>query len=602
MGTVEPMRGWTMARRILDSLRSRLGERGFLYALSLACGVASAVAAIALKTSLHFIEGLARGVSGSLGIPWLLAIFPLLGIGLTLAWTKLILKRDIGHGISRILESVSRGGARMEPHNCYSSVVANALTTGMGGSVGMEAPILATGAALGANIGQAAGMEYRDRVLLIGCGIAGAMGGIFRAPLTGLVFCLEVLSLDAAASALVPLILSGMTAYLLSAAISRGAVEFSFTAHSDFHMGNLPWYLALGILCALLSILFMRALRGVEALAGRLSSPLARWLLGAAALGLLILAFPAFFGDGHAGIKALLSGKAMEIAPPWLERLPSWMEGPWLFPAFLFLLAFLKPLATALTTASGGVGGVFAPALLGGAALGSAFSLGLGALGLDRLNQGNFALAGMAGIVSGIMHAPLTGVFLIAEISASYHLLPALALVAAVSYSIVRIFEPWSVYTAPLARAGRLLTHNKDAAALTLMNMEDCLEPYPEPLRPETTVAEMERRVAFTGEESFPIGDGEGGCLGFVRQASIKPLLGDPEIQRAVIMADLMEPVDDPILAGDSMEKVMRVFTESGRDELAVFEGRRLRGRLRRGKVFDAYREMLVKLQGGSFP
>lgn len=582
----------------LDALRARLGERGFIYALALSCGVSSGFAAIILKRSLDFIEGLARIASSALGWPWLLALFPFLGIGLTILWTRRVLRRDIGHGVSRVLEAVSRDGGRMEAHNCYSSVVACSLTTGLGGSVGMEAPILATGAALGANLGELAGMEYRDRVLLIGCGIAGAMGGIFRAPLTGLVFCLEVLSLDAAASALVPLILSGMTAYLLSSAISGGPVEFTFAAHSTFHPSNLPWYFALGLLCALLSILFMRTLRGVDTLAGRMPSPIARWLLGSGALGLLVLAFPSFYGDGHAGMKALLGGQAEGMLPPWQGILHPWMDGPWILPAFLFLAAFLKPLATALTTASGGVGGVFAPALLCGASLGTAFSRAVNASGIHELHEGNFALAGMAGIISGIMHAPLTGIFLIAEISAGYQLLPPLALVAAISYSIVRFFEPWSVYTAPLARAGRLLTHNKDAAAMTLMSMEDCLEPYPEPVNPGTTVAELARIVATTGEEAFPVGDGTGGCLGFVRLAQIKPLLGNLDIQRAVIMADIMEPVDDPILSGDSMEKVMRVFTETGREELPVFEGPRLRGRLRRGRVFDAYRETLLKLQG----
>ncbi len=583
-------------RELLRRLESRIGQSYLSYILAICIGLISAAAAIGLKSSVHAVDSLSRIIQRVSGLPWILALLPILGISLTLLWVRYVIKEDIGHGVSRVLESLANPKAKPKARMMVASLVGCTLTAGFGGSVGMEGPIFSSGAAIGENMAALYKDDYRLRVLFLGCGAAGAVSAIFKAPIAGMMFCLEILALDVSAAYIIPLLISSSTACLFSILFSGYQVEFHFALSSAFEPKHLPLFGLLGILSAFLSIYFMRCLRIVEGAMKRLRHPALRVLLGGFLLGILILFFPPLFGEGYQAMHSMLVNKpgdlfqGLSFAPLVTRDLGLTL--------FLLLLVFLKPLATALTTGSGGVGGVFAPTLFSGCVSGYAFAKLVNLSGLAALPEMNFALAGMAGSLSGTMHAPLTAVFLIAELTGGYQLLLPLILVSSVSFVLTKGFEPYSLYSRSPGRSGHLITHDRDKAALTLLNFSDFIEPAPPALRPSMPVSELSGLASCSCRQLFPVEDARGAFLGCVSVQDLRPLLVSQELNAVLIVADILRMPEARIDAGASMAEAMEILRKTSDEELPVMAAGRMVGVALSSRIYDAYRRKLLELSG----
>ncbi|HNY17440.1 MAG TPA: chloride channel protein [Treponemataceae bacterium] len=586
------------AKGLATSVRGKLGPHRYLFAIAGVIGLLDGVAAVALKSSVHGAEDLARHLAGATGCAALLAAFPVIGIALSYLWVRFFVKDDIGHGICRVLEVISTPCARMKPHNMFSSLVGCTLTAGFGGSVGMEGPIVATGAAIGDNVAALTDGDYKRRMILIGCGAAGAIAAIFKAPFAGLVFCVEVFALDVASSSVIALLISTAVATLFSMVVSGYQIEFHFSVHERFSPRNVPFYIALGIISAFVSVYFMRVSRAVEGAGKRVRSPWLKIALGGAAVGLSIFAFPALYGEGYLAMHSMLT----DSMPALFTHSP--FEGllghAWAVPLLLVAVALVKPIATAATTSSGGVGGTFAPALFVGCAIGYSFAVLCDSLGIARLPPMNFALAGMAGALSGIMAAPLTGIFLIAELTGGYELFIPLIIVSSVSTVIARHFEPFSIYARRLGKAGRLITHHRDKAALTLLQVKDLIERGRPSVPYDMDVSRFTELVAANPAPFYPVVDRAGGFVGLVDAQDILPILANAELRERLVLSDLLHEPRVRLNASLGASAFFSAFANCREEELPAFEGERLLGFITRAALFEAYKAKMAELSEGN--
>lgn len=552
--------------------RAALPTGRLLAVLAILIGLGAGCMALLLKTLVHALEHLVKTAGLSLGgLPLLLS--PALGVLLTILLVRLVVKDDISHGLSKVLQSIAVKGADMPRHSVWSYVAACSLTAGFGGSVGMEAPILATGGGIGSNLGRALGLDYRSKVVLVGCGAAAAVAAIFKAPIAGLIIALEMLAIDSTASAIMPILLASVSAALVSMGLSDRSIEFSFPVGQNFQFANLPWYVVLGVFCGLLSVLFSRLSWAVEDRARRWR-PAVRFGVGAGAVGLLVFAFPPLFGEGYAPMHALLSGSrtAFETNPlfgflPGGAAAAGWPA--WLFLAFLALTLLLKMLATPLTTAAGGVGGIFAPSLfmgcLAGVILAQAANLsGLAAWLGAPAPETRMALVGMAGMLSGVMHAPLTAIFLIAEISGGYGLFIPLIICAAISYYTVRRFERYSLYTKHLATSGQLITREKDRSALGLLQLDRFVRNDAPCVDAATPLAEIVDLLSQSRSELLVV-RAENVFKGFIFVDEIRQVMFVQETYRLVIAQDLCEAPGLALRPDMGMDRVLAAFAEAAR-------------------------------------
>ena len=442
------------------ALLRRLPETTALLILSVVTGSLSGLAAVALKLSIHAIQNGLASLAPDARWPYLL--LPGAGMLLSLLIVRYLVRDNIGHGVTKVLQAVSKNESKIKAHNCFSSLVTSALTIGFGGSVGAEAPIVYTGAAIGSNLGRYGGMSYRGMTLLLGCGAAGAVAGIFNAPLAGVLFTLEILLFNLSMSGILPLLLSTISATLVSYLCLGTSSPFAATV-TPFSIGNVPYYILLGLFAGLVSLYFIRTTLSMEDRLGRIRNPYLRWLLSAVCLGVLIYFFPPLYGEGYDFLTPLLSGESN-------------FAGGWAVPAFFLAVMFLKVFSMTFTNSGGGVGGTFGPTLFMGALAGFVLASSLNLIRPGTVPVSNFVLVGMAGLMAGVMQAPLTAIFLIAEISGGYQLLIPLILTSAVAYGVTRIFEKYSIYTKRIAASGELLTHDSDQAVLTLMKTNSLLE------------------------------------------------------------------------------------------------------------------------------
>jgi chloride channel protein, CIC family len=592
-----PSLGFSFIKTGVLFLKAKIGATRYLYIVAGLIGLCAGLAATILKSSVHGAEELARYLTGKTGSSWLLSLFPLVGIGLSYAWVKFFIKDDIGHGITRVMEVIATPKSRIKPHNMYSSLVGCTLTAGFGGSVGMEGPIVATGAALGDNIASLSNADYKRRMILIGCGAAGAIAAIFKAPIAGLVFCIEVFALDVASSSVISLLISSAVACLFSMIASGYQVEFHFTVHEHFSPLNAPFYVMLGVFSALVSVYFMRASRFVEGRLKKLPPGLIRLVVGAVLLGVFILFFPPLYGEGYSAMRSMLTNNMAELFTHSIFFGLSGKQA--LMPLLLIAIVLIKPLATASTTASGGVGGIFAPTLFVGCAAGYAFAAFCNLLGIAHLPEMNFALAGMAGALSGVMHAPLTGIFLIAELTGGYELFVPLIIVSSLSTAITRHFEPHSIYTRPLYLSGKLITHHKDQAILTLLQMHDFLENDRPGIQSNVTIAELAKIITAAPRDYYPVRDQAGAFIGFIESKDILPVLANPELRDYFILADLVRAPRCHLGVDMRMVDILEAFEDSDEPELPVFDGERLLGFISRAKIYSAYREKLAEISEG---
>ena len=461
----------------------------------------------------------------------------------------------------------------------------------------MEGPIVTTGAALGDNLSSLSGADYKRRMILIGCGAAGAISAIFKAPIAGLVFCIEVFALDVASSSIIALLISTTVACLFSIAVSGYQIEFHFSIHERFSPHNVPFYVVLGVLSAFVSVYFMRATRFVESLFSRVNSLLWKVVAGGIVVGLLVVLFPALYGEGYLVMRSMLSGYMPDIFVH--SAFSGFLHAQWMLPILLVALALIKPIATAATTASGGVGGTFAPSLFVGCAVGYAFASLCNFAGLAQLPPMNFALAGMAGAISGIMAAPLTGIFLIAELTGGYELFIPLIIVSAFSTMIARRFEPFSIYTRRPGLAGRLITRHRDKAVLTLLRLRDLVEMNCPCLSATAGIDGLKDAIARNPFPYYPVLDRDGRFSGLIDIEDVLPFLAESELHDVLILADLVRSEPERLDASSDMVSVFETFRKSDADELPVFEDGKLIGFITRSRLYRAYREKMEEISDG---
>ena len=570
-------------------------EKRFILLLSFLVGIFTALAALLLKLLIHWIQEFLTENFDTTEANYLYLVYPVVGIFLTGLFVRYVVKDDISHGVTKILYAISRRQSRIKRHNTWSSIIASSITIGFGGSVGAEAPIVLTGSAIGSNLGSLFKMERRTLMLLVGCGAAGAVAGIFKAPIAGLVFTLEVLMIDLTMTSLLPLLISSVTAATLSYVVTGQEAMFQFHLDEPFELGRIPYVIMLGVFCGLVSLYFTRAMNRLEGVFGRLNTPYKKLALGGVMLSVLIFLFPPLYGEGYDTIELLLNGTTNADWDTVMNNSLFYGHGNLLL-VYLMLIIVFKVFASSATNGGGGCGGIFAPSLYLGCIAGFVFSHFSNEFDVTAyLPEKNFALMGMAGVMSGVMHAPLTGVFLIAELTGGYDLFLPLMIVSVSAYLTIIVFEPHSIYSMRLAKKGELLTHHKDKAVLTLMKVENVVETDFIAVRPEMDLADMVKVIARSRRNIFPVVDEEGKLLGIVLLDDIRNIMFRQELYHRFTVNRFMISPPSRLYNTDSMEQVMRTFDDTKAWNLPVVdsEGHYL-GFVSKSKIFNSYREVLV--------
>ncbi len=567
--------------------------RQFLLLLSLAIGIFAAFAAFLLKSTIHLIQHLLTESFSRNSVNYWYLVFPAIGILISSLFVRKIVKDDISHGVTRILYAISQRKSILKLHNIWTSLVGSSITIGFGGSVGAEAPIVLTGSAIGSNLGKFFKLDQKTLMLLVGCGAAGAIGGIFKAPIAGLVFVLEVLMLDMTLTSVVPILISSVTATTMSYILSGNSFMFKFTIFEEFSVDRIPLLILLGITCGLISLYFTRGINRIEQFFRRFKNPYSKLAIGGIILSLLIFLFPPLYGEGYDTISALLNGNSHSV----LDRsfFLNLGDSPWVIVVYLTLIVAFKIFATAATNGAGGVGGIFAPSLFIGALTGFIVAHLLEIFGL-QVPVENFALAGMSGVMSGVMHAPLTGIFLIAELTGSYNLFMTLMIVSTASYLTIKLFEPHSLYAMRLAQKGELLTHNKDKAVLTLLKTSNVIETDLTVLSPEMTLGKLVKVISQSNRNIFPVVDPETRqLLGVLLLDEVRNIMFRPELYQRFTVRKLMISPPATINHRLPMEKVMQLFEDTGAWNLPVVDdSKRYIGYVSKSKIFSSYRHVLV--------
>lgn len=578
---------------LIEWREQHISEKQIVLVLSFFVGVLVSLAALLLKSLIHVIQWLIETGLIAGEHYWWYMICPMIGITLSAVFVKYIVKDDISHGITKILYAISQRKSIIKAHNMWSSIVGSGITIGFGGSVGAEAPIVLTGAAIGSNLAKLFRLDQKMMMLMIGCGAAGAVGGIFKAPIAGLVFTLEVLMMDLTMASVAPLLISSVTATAISYIATGSEPMFGANATEAFSIARIPWYLVLGMFCGLVSLYFTRGMNFLEqTFRHSVRSMWVKIIVGGVVLGVLIFIFPPLYGEGYSSIIQLLNGESdVLLTGSPLDRFGSTSVVLLLYCSAIILF---KIVASVATNGGGGVGGIFAPSLFMGAVTGFVVSRCLAMLGLD-VSETNFALAGMAGLMSGVMHAPLTGIFLIAELTGGYHLFMPLMIVSVVSYLVILLFEPHSLYAMRLAQKGELLTHNKDRSVLTLLKMDNVLETDLVVVHPQMTLGELVKVIAESHRNIFPVIDDEERLRGVLLLDEVRNIMFQPRLYKRFTVEQLMISPQAVLRHDMPMEKVMEVFEDTGAWNLPVVDSeRRYLGFVSKSKIFNSYRHVLV--------
>lgn len=583
-----------MIRKRLAHLISRISEKNLIYILSLLVGVVSGTAAFMLKNFIHYVSHFLTKHFEASTESYFYFAYPMIGITIAAFIVKFLIRDDLSHGVSKILGVLSKPGSLIKAHNMFSSIVTSGFTIAFGGSVGAEAPIVYTGAAIGSNISQLFKLNQNQLRLLIGCGATGAIAGIFKAPIAGIMFTLEVLMLDLTMASLIPLLISGITAATLAYFFMGNGVLFHFSLDNQFNYDNLPYYILLGILCGLISIYFTRTGMYVEGLVKKIKNPYTKLLTGGIILGFLVFVFPSLWGEGYESINKIFNGQGPDLLNNSIFF--DWKSDPYILLFILTLIVVFKVFAMSITTASGGVGGIFAPTLFMGAVGGYILSLSINTLFGLNLPHANFALAGMGALMAGVMHAPLLGIFLIAEITGGYQLLVPLIISATVAYLTATRFEPHSIYTKRLAQSGELVTHHKDKAVMHFMNAKELIETDFEVVTADLTLGELTFYIARSKRDLFPVVDKDGLLVGMIKMNDIRNLMFDQGLYDKITVKDLMYMPEFFISPDDPMEVVVEKFKSCGRYNLAVLDQGKYIGFISRARVFSVYRDTMADL------
>lgn len=580
------------------SLLNRMPERNLMLLLSLAVGLLCGLAAVVLKLAIeHIHSALTSWFGAGDGWNFLYFVYPGVGMLISLLFVRYIVRDNIGHGVTKVLLAVSKNESKIRPHNMWTSLVASSVTIGFGGSVGAEAPIVYTGAAIGSNLGRYMNLSYKNITILLGCGAAGAVAGIFKAPLAGVLFTLEILLFNISMSSILPLLISTVSATVVSYIfLGNGAV---FGAELvPFSMQNIPFYIVLGLFCAACSVYFTRCTLWLEDRIKSIASPYLRWGISALGLGLLIFLFPPLYGEGYGTVNEMLA--CSEINYDGQTLLAPVLKFRWAVPLFFLVVLILKVFSMSFTNAGGGVGGTFGPTLFIGALAGfvvaRTLNLILGGSSLSVPEQ-NFVLVGMAGLMAGVMQAPMTAIFLIAEISGGYELFIPLIITATISFGVTRIFEPYSIYTKRIAKRGELLTHDSDQAVLTLLKVNDLIEDDFNPVRIDDTFGKLLDTVSGSRRNIFPVVDQGGKFQGYVLLDDIRPDMFKTELYAVRHVFNYMKSSPEYVYVDEKMESVMAKFEKTGAWNLPVVTAdRKYVGFVSKSKIFSAYRTQLKEV------
>lgn len=586
-------RGWYL--RMLLWRERHIADRPLAIILALLIGTVSGLAAVLLKFLISTISTLVNSVCVTTEANYFYLVFPIVGILLASLYVRHVVRDNISHGVTRVLYAIALKKSRLKVHNMYASMAASSVTIGCGGSVGAEGPIVFTGAAIGSSLGQLFRLPPQMLMMLVGCGAAAGIAGIFKAPIAGVLFTIEVLMLDLTAGLAIPLIMASVAGATVSYIFTGYHVEFFFIQSETFFTSRIPYVVLLGILCGLVSFYFMKVCEGMESLFARLSKPLYRFLVGSIVLSVLIFLFPPLFGEGYDSINHLLNGDVASIFDNSLFY--GSRNSVWITALFIAALCLTKALATSATTGSGGVGGTFAPSLYVGCMTGFFFAYLTNALGVVDpsvpLSTKNFALIGMAGVMAGVMNAPLMAIFLTAEMTGGYDLFLPLLIVAAISYGTCRLFTPYSIYTKRLAKRGELLTHQKDKAVLTLLKMDSVIETDFLAVHPKMNLKEMVDVISKSHRNLFPVTDEDGALTGVVQLDDIRNIMFRPDLYRRLHVERFMSMPPAIIEIDTPMEQVMKVFDDTRAWNLPVVKGGKYVGFVSKSKIFNSYRQVL---------
>ena len=579
----------------LRHLLKKLPEKNVVLILSLFVGVACGFAAVILKSAVEFIHHGLISWFDSEAYNYLYLVYPGIGMLIAMLFVKYVIKDNIGHGVTKVLVAVSKNESKIKPHNMWSSVAASSVTIGFGGSVGAEAPIVYTGAAIGSNVARYMGLSYKNMTILLGCGAAGAVAGIFKAPLAGVLFTLEILLFNISMSSILPLLLSTISATVVSYIFLGQELPFECTL-SPFSMGNMPFYVILGLFCAAFSVYFTRTTLWLEDKIRSIQRPLVRWALSAFCLGLLIFLFPPLYGEGYGHLHELLNGGVIDFEGQTV--LAFFMNSSWSVPIFFLMILLLKVFSMSFTNAGGGVGGTFGPTLFIGAIAGFVISRTINLIGGPSLvPEQNFVLVGMAGLMAGVMQAPMTAIFLIAEISGGYELLIPLILTSTISYGVTRMVEPYSIYTKRIAKKGELLTHDSDQSVLTLLKTNDLVEADFGTIRIDATLGELVQVVAESNRNIFPVVDSRKHFQGYVSLEDIRRDMFTVELYNTQHVYNYMKSAPAYVYVDEKMDSVMKKFEITGAWNLPVVEhDRTYLGFVSKSKIFSAYRTQLKQV------
>lgn len=588
----------SLLHRFLNWKSRNLSHRQFLMMLSAVIGFVSGLFAVIIKNLTHLIQYLLEGKFIANYHDAFYFIFPVLGLLVVYCIIKFGFKRNVGHGIPTTLYAISRQKGIMKRFQMYASVITAPITVGFGGSVGLEGPTVATGASLGSNISRIFLMNQTSRTLLIGCAAAGAMSSIFKAPIAAIIFAIEVFSLDLTIASLLPLLIASVSAILTSYFFFGSEIILPFELKDAFNLSEVPFYVLLGILASVCSLYFTKIYFRSTSILAKITSPFARLIIGGLALGVLIYFIPPLYGEGYNVVNNLLHENYLQALGNNLFN--AYMDNIWIVIVLLAGLVIFKIIATSLTFSAGGVGGIFAPVMFMGSAMGHCFALILNNLGIFKnpISVSNFTLVGMAGLMAGVLHAPLTAIFLIAELTHGYELFIPLMITATISFMITSKFQPHSVYTMELAQRGDLLTHDKDHTVLTLMNITNVIEKNFIPIEIDMNLGDViHQGVVKSSRNIFPVIDENRNFMGIILLDDIRPIMFDEKLYNEVKVQDIMQQAPEIIdIENDRMKEIMKKFQDSEAWNLPVVKKDKYVGFISKSKLLTAYRQKLIEV------
>ena len=582
---------------LINWLHVRLSRTQFLILACIVVGFVAGLAGILLKTMVHSLQVVINPTFTIAHRQFFLLAAPLVGILLTVLIVNTMFKGKIGKGIANILYEIAQKASFVHRDKMYSHIITSAITVGFGGSVGLEAPILVTGSAIGSNLGRHLALNYKDRTVLLAAGAAAGIAAIFNAPITGVIFAIEVLLAEVSITEFIPLIIASVCGALANKVILHEDFLFTFTLKQDFNYHNVPYYLGLGLLCGAVSLYYARVTIRIEHFfAQRQKNSVSTAFLGGTILAFLCFLFPPLFGEGYESIRLLAAGKVDKILHNSL--LSPFVDSPWVLLAFVGVIVFVKVIATAVTLASGGNGGNFASSLFVGAFTGFTFSRAINMLGQTHLPESNFTIVGMAGILSGVMYAPLSGIFLIAEITGGYELILPLMIVSALSFLLVRHFEPFSMDTKKLAAKGQIFTADKDKNVLSLMKIEHLLERDITAIAPQATLGDLVEAIKTNKRNLFAVIEEDRTFKGLITLDDIREIMFRQDLYDEIHVQQLMKAPLATVQVDESMASAMKKFDNSQSWNLPVLNNGTYLGFISKSSIFTEYRSELMKQVG----